>query len=64
MLVKHVGQTVSNIVEHNMLDPFEQHNQTCWIVLDGVGRCWMKFDFVQISKIKQFFAVPVMFFES
>ena len=37
----------SNTAGHNMFDPFEQHNQTCWIVLDGVGRCWMKFDFVQ-----------------
>ena len=35
--IKHVGQTLSNIVERNMFNPFEQHNQTCWIVLDGVG---------------------------
>ena len=35
--IKHVGQTLLNIVGHNMFDPFEQHNQTCWIVLDDVG---------------------------
>ena len=32
--IKHVGQTFSNIVGCNML---EHHNQTYWIVLDGVG---------------------------
>ena len=35
--IKHVGKTLSNIIRCNMYDPFEQHNQTCWIVLDGVG---------------------------
>ena len=30
-----------------MFDQFEQQEQTCWIVLNGVGRFWMKFDFVQ-----------------
>ena len=38
----------SNIVGRNTFDLFEQRDQTCWIVLHGVGRCWMKFDFVQI----------------
>ena len=37
----------SNIVGPNMFDPFEQHNEACWIMLDGVERCWMKFYFVQ-----------------
>ena len=44
MLVK---SALSNIVGRKMFDPFEQHNQTCCIVLDGVKRCWMKFDIVQ-----------------
>ena len=35
--LKHVGQTLSNSFGCNMFDPFEQHNQTCWIVLNDVG---------------------------
>ena len=36
-IIKHVGQTLSNIVRRNMFDPFEQYNQTCWKTLDDVG---------------------------
>ena len=35
--IKHVGQTLSKIVGLNVFNPFEPHNQTCWIMLDGVG---------------------------
>ena len=45
--IKYVGQTLSKIVGRNMFESFEQNNQTCWMVLNGVGRCWIKFDFVQ-----------------
>ena len=40
--MKRVGQTLSSIVGCNTFDLFEQHNQTCWIVLDGVGRSDVK----------------------
>ena len=35
--IKHVGQTLSNIVGRNMFNPFEQHNQTCWTMFDDIG---------------------------
>ena len=31
-----LGQTLSNTTGHNIFDLFEQHDQTCWIVLDEV----------------------------
>ena len=37
MFVLRPVQTFSNIVDANIFDPFEQHHQTCWIVLDDVG---------------------------
>ena len=45
--MQHVRTTLSNIVGHNMLPPFEHHVGTCWAMLDRVGRCWIKFDFCQ-----------------
>ena len=39
-----IDKDYQTFVGHNIFDPLEQHNQTCWIVLDGVGQCWMKFE--------------------
>ena len=46
--IKQVGQTLSNNVGRKVLTCLNSTcSQICWIELDGGGRYWMKFDFVQ-----------------